>query len=199
MTDAAEPADLATRTLDEAWRVIAAEGVEALSLRAVARRLGVSHQAPYRHYPSRDHLLAALVARMYRDFAAALAAVPDTGDPFADLGAMGRRYVDHALAHPAEYRLMFFTPLPDPARHPALRAESTAALALLVDRLARLPLRPGRAGADVRGDAVFIWAALHGLVSLLLTEAGAAAGVAPADRGALVARVLARIGDAVEP
>jgi AcrR family transcriptional regulator len=53
-----------------AREAIAEHGIEQLSLRDVARRLGVSHQAPYKHYPSRDHLLAEVMRRCFEGFAA---------------------------------------------------------------------------------------------------------------------------------
>lgn len=52
------PLELREACVIAAQEVIAEKGVENLSLRDVARKLGVSHQAPYKHYPSRDHLLA---------------------------------------------------------------------------------------------------------------------------------------------
>ena len=55
--------DLKEACIQAAREVIAEQGTEGLSLRDVARKLGVSHQAPYRHYPSRDHLLAAIMQR----------------------------------------------------------------------------------------------------------------------------------------
>ena len=50
----------------EAFRIIEDAGLEALSLREVARRLGVSHQAPYKHFPSRDHIVAEILAQRGR-------------------------------------------------------------------------------------------------------------------------------------
>ena len=55
--------------LTEALDAIREKGVEALSLRDVARRLKVSHQAPYKHFSSKDHLLAEVISRCLRDFA----------------------------------------------------------------------------------------------------------------------------------
>jgi AcrR family transcriptional regulator len=82
-------------------RGIGARGIGALSLREVARRLGISHQAPCKRYPSRDHLLAEVMRRA-----------------FADLHAMGQAYLDYALRHPLQYRLIFGTPCPMPRRPP---------------------------------------------------------------------------------
>lgn len=152
----------------EALSIIEADGLENLSLREVARRLGVSHQAPYRHYPSRDHLLAEVIRRAYIGFAQYLDSRPLTGQPSADLRTMGEAYLGYALAHPLQYRLMFGTPLPDPAHHPDMLDSARHAFDLL--RLAVGRLHDQRGGADsamVEKDALFIWSALHGIAGIL--------------------------------
>lgn len=132
------------RCLAEALAIIAEAGVEKLSLREVARRLGVSHQAPYKHFTSRDDLLAELIARAFADFAAVLEdrAGTQDADPAADLAEMGRLYMDYAVRHPLKYRLMFATPLPAPEAHPAMMANARRAFGLLCGRLATMPRRP---------------------------------------------------------
>ncbi len=67
--------------LEEALAIIEESGVEALSLREVSRRLGVSHQAPYRHFTNRDDLLAELLSRCFEVFAAHLEARPRSDHP----------------------------------------------------------------------------------------------------------------------
>ena len=57
--------DLREACVKEALAIIAEGGIDSLSLRDVARRLGVSHQAPYKHFPSRDHILAEVVGRRF--------------------------------------------------------------------------------------------------------------------------------------
>ena len=86
--------------------IIGETGIEELSLRDVARRLGVSHQAPYKHFPSRDHLLAEIVSRAFAAFAQHLDARPRSQNPHEDLAAMGRAYLDYAREHPFHYPLM---------------------------------------------------------------------------------------------
>ena len=106
--------------MQAAREVIAERGVENLSMRDVARKLSVSHQAPYRHFESRDHLLAEIMRRCFVDFGHHLDQRPRSSDPEADLGAMGQAYLDYAQLKPLEYRLMFGTPWPEPAQHPEL-------------------------------------------------------------------------------
>ncbi len=167
------PRDLREACIEEALAIIERDGVEALSLREVARRLGVSHQAPYRHYPSRDHLLAEVVRRAFVAFAAHLEARPREAEPFADLRAMGRAYLAYALRHPLQYRLIFGTPLPDAAAHPAMMTRGRDAFAMLEQAVAALDAaRPAAARAsDPRLDALQVWSLLHGMASIAQTSA----------------------------
>ncbi|HYW31060.1 MAG TPA: TetR/AcrR family transcriptional regulator, partial [Gemmatimonas sp.] len=164
------------RCLREAMAILDSAGLEALSLREVARRLGVSHQAPYKHFASRDHLLAELVQRAFVAFAAFLDPRPGGATADADLGAMGHAYLAYARQHPLQYRLMFGTPLPDPSEHPAMMASARHAFALLHDGLRRMHAEAGRTLASVQldQDALFVWATLHGAASLAHTAALAA-------------------------
>lgn len=100
-----------------ARKLLVSGGVSAVGLRAVARELGLSAPALYRYFASHEDLLAALTADLYDELTATLTALRDE-DPTADLGmrlflvAGGLR--DWALAHPAEFGLMFGSPVPDP-------------------------------------------------------------------------------------
>lgn len=173
--------DLREACLAEALSIIASEGVEKLSLREVARRLGVSHQAPYKHFSSRDHILAEIVGRAFADFAHHLDAHEETDDPDVDMGKMGRAYLDYASSHPLEYRLMFGTPLPDPGAHPEMMKRAKHAFALLCDGLRRkAALRHERPSEDqIVVDALFIWSGLHGLASISSSSALATLGLDP--------------------
>ena len=91
--------DLPAALLRTAAKILEKQGAEALSLREVARRAGVSHNAPYRHFPDRERLLAALAAQGFELLGQALASRPRR--------EMGEAYVEFALAHPQRFRLMF--------------------------------------------------------------------------------------------
>lgn len=157
-------ADLAEACVREALAVIERSGVEALSLREVARRLGVSHQAPYRHFPSRDHLLAEIVRRSFQQLTDRLEARPPADDPHTDLTGLGRAYLEHAGRHPLAYRLMFGTPLPPAADHPAMA--SAARRAFDVVRCAVAALHAGDDDRQVDVEALVVWGKVHGLASL---------------------------------
>jgi len=184
----------------EALTIIADAGVEGLSLREVARRLGVSHQAPYKHFPSRDHLLAEVVGRSFDAFARRLDDRQHCENPGEDLAAMGRAYLGYALEHPLHYRLMFGTPLPDPDQHPEMMRSARHAFSLLRDCLDRMDaVRPNHvAGGAPDLDALFVWATMHGLASILQTSALRTLGLQPAVLSEVASQTLRRIGAALE-
>lgn len=199
---------LRERCVAEALTIIDAEGIEALSLRDVARRLGVSHQAPYKHFESRDHLLAEIVRRAFASFARYLDARPTAAAETAvdavpsaesDLEAMGTAYLAYARAHPLQYRLMFGTPLPDPAKHEAMMASARHAFSLLYRGLGRVHAEAGRAMPDdaVVQDGLFVWATLHGLASIRETQALATLQLPATTLTNIDRYVLARLGDAL--
>ncbi len=161
-----EPVDLKEACVRAAHEVIVERGVEQLSLRDVARRLGVSHQAPYKHYASRDHLLAEVIRRCFEAFARWLDERVSAPEPEQDLAALGRRYLQHAAEHPLEYRLMFGTPWPEPAAHPELVRDALHAFDILRGALRRMHGAGAAQRRRVDLDALFIWSSLHGLASI---------------------------------
>ena len=154
-----------------AHAVIAEQGVEGLSLRDVALRLGVSHHAPYKHYPSRDHLLAEVIRRCFEQFAAALAGRDRQADPMANMHALGTDYLRFALEHPLEYRLMFSTPWPSVADHPGLLRDARRSFDVLREALAPLYGTGRGVAARVDADALFVWSSMHGLATILQSNA----------------------------
>lgn len=196
----ARPQDLGEACVQEALEIIGENGVEELSLREVARRLGVSHQAPYKHYPSRDHLLAEIVSRSFDDFARHLDARPRHEDPSDDLGEMGRAYLSYAIAYPLHYRLMFGTPLPDVDEHPEMMAKARHAFSLLRDCISQLhALRssPASEAPPAALDALFVWSTVHGLASILQSQVLGCLELPEEFLEAAAPHTLSRIGDAL--
>ena len=144
-------------------------GVEALSLRAVARAAGVSQTAPYRHFKDRRALVAGVAQEGFARLGAAIKRAVQEGEP--GLPALRRglvAYIRFAQEHPAEYRVMFG---PELARRDDLPEFDEAALSvfdLLRDAIARLQ----QGGVLGEGDpglmSITVWATLHGLAMLAL-------------------------------
>src|SRR5262249_53402920 len=100
--------DLRRALSEAAWRIVRKDGLEALTLREVARRVGVTHAAPYHHFASRDALLDVLAEEAFSALDVAMQkAMGDLDDPQERLRAIGRAYIDHARAHPEHAQVMF--------------------------------------------------------------------------------------------
>ncbi|MFE7577293.1 MULTISPECIES: TetR/AcrR family transcriptional regulator [unclassified Streptomyces] len=153
--------DLRAACLRAARELLEEDGSAALSMRAVARRAGVSPTAPYRHYADREALVSAVAAEGYRELAEALTAAdpaPSTPDGMA---AVAVAYVRFALEHPAMFRAMFAEPC-DPSSEE--RVAATAAISAYVRDIVRA------AFPDVDPEALSttVWALVHGLAFLHL-------------------------------
>jgi AcrR family transcriptional regulator len=177
-----------------AREVITENGVEGLSMRDVARKLGISHQAPYRHFESRDHLLAEIMRRCFADFAHHLDERTRSGNAEADLEAMGHAYLDYARNKPTEYRLMFGTPWPEPAQHPELVEHAVHAFNMLRDHLRSMQGDNHERHAQADRQAMFIWSALHGMASITQANVMQHLDLAPGVELDMRADMLARIG-----
>ncbi|MFF5563701.1 TetR/AcrR family transcriptional regulator [Streptomyces sp. NPDC012623] len=162
--------DLRGALLRSALRLLDVDGVDALSLRAVARDAGVSANAPYRHYRDKEALLAALASHGFTELAARLEATSADGagsgarSPQAALAdavaPMARATVHYALDHPGLFRLMFGHVC---VGLPEVIAASDAAQAVVTARIAAFAAPEHREILKIG-----VWALVHGLTSLLL-------------------------------
>lgn len=188
--------DLREDCVHQALTIIAEKGLESLSLREVSRRLGVSHQAPYKHFESRDHIVAEIVARAFEEFAGHLDARTRSNDPFEDLGNMGMAYLEFAERHPLKYRLMFGSALPDPQAHPRMIDRGRHAFSILelaIEKVHRhLGRQPERDAVEL--DAMFVWSTVHGLATLRQSEPQRRLDLSDRTSAQLVAHTLSSIG-----
>jgi len=149
--------DLKNALLDAARAILEEESLAELSLRAVARRAGVSHAAPYRHFPNHEALLAELAIEGFAELRAeivAAAARPNAeSDRVADLGAAYMRFV---ARRPALTRLMFGPQLPNRDAFPALGKAADAVAEEIGNALHDSAL------------GLAVWASVHGLAMLIL-------------------------------
>lgn len=170
--------DLRSALVATAWTVVARHGVEALSLRAVADELGVSHAAPAHHFKGKAALLDALRAEAWRRFADALEARED-------LRAVGRAYVAFAQAHPRQMRLMFGSG-PHPTEEIATHG-GRAWVALTAAVAKHVGARRAADEKELSALSMAAWSAVHGF-SALMTEVALPEGLEPGE--ALCERVL---------
>ena len=155
--------DLRHALLSAATSLIAERGLEQVTLREAARRAGVSHNAPYNHFESRDALLAALAAQGFADLAQHIGAAGAGSEPLDAFIASAVAYVDFAAANPTRYRLMFGSAAGRSANGAPEQARAT---------LIAMITRAQEAGLFGRADpselAGVLWSLVHGLADLAI-------------------------------
>jgi AcrR family transcriptional regulator len=196
-----QEAGLRARLVAVGVDLVTREGAQALSLREIARRAGVSHGAPRRYFPTHLELLSAIAREGFAELGAEVAEElrggkePTGGEepggvgasPRAQLAALARIYVDFALSHRGMYELMFRHDLLE-SNSLGLRETSLPLFNSLVELVSRV--RPDVRAPDVAGA---LWANLHGIAQLWgwgsLQLATGADGVEPLVRAALDAHL----------
>ena len=153
--------DLRTALVRAALELLDESGETALSLRAVARRAGVSPAAPYRHYDDREALVSAVAAVGYRELAERLAAAHPSPSTPEQLASVAIAYVQFALERPALFRIMFGEPCD---RDNEERVAATSAVSEYVRAIAERTFPD----ADADALATAIWALVHGFAFLHL-------------------------------
>jgi AcrR family transcriptional regulator len=180
---------------DACFGIIDAEGVDALSIAAVARSMVISAPALYRYFPSRDALVTHLVTLSYQDLADTMSRAVEGagGSPGTRLRLLVAAYRDWALGHRRRYGMLFGERVADPPGGTTANTPLDQSMALLVDMLtaiqdsgppaatsgdrtldgqlrdwARTQQRPGTSPSAARA-AIVIWTRVHGIVSLELT------------------------------
>lgn len=162
--------DLHQQILCAASDLLEENNINSLSLRAVAKKVGVSHTAPYRHFKDKESLLAGIAGLGYdqltEQMTQAVAAHPD--DPAVQLQEAGHRYVQLALGCPQCTQLMFSGILPCDDTYPELKASGDMAF----DGLKTIIEEGQACGVFKQGDiellALTAWSAIHGLTLLLI-------------------------------
>jgi AcrR family transcriptional regulator len=196
---AGRPPDVRRALLDAALEIVKEQGVGAISLREAARRAGVTHGAPYRHFADRAALVAAVAEEGFRELldAALAAASAAGGEPLKRFQALGVSYVKYAIEHPAHFRVMFGVEASGAT--PEVRAAESAVFALTVSALAEAQ----RAGLVIEGDtqelALCAWSTMHGLAGLLLGGMVDWSGFRGLDTDRLARRISLRLFDGMRP
>ena len=169
---------------------MARTGVAALSVREVARAVGIRQQSLTYYFPTKQALLDALFADGFRQLQGRFDQLPAAADPVGDVVVVAVAFVEHCVAYPAAYHLMFQGTVP--GFHP-----SEASHAVALDVLEVLLQRLAAAGVTAAGDVALVRAVMSGLAAeQIANDPGGRLFVDQADRGirAVLAEIAARPG-----
>jgi len=151
--------------LDATLGIIAVEGPDLVSMREVARRARVSHQAPYHHFGDRSGIFAAVAAEGFSilasEFQEAISSGPGSARRCFEV------YVGFALRHPAYFRVMFRSDLNGVKTHEATRVSADSAFGELMNLVEHTTGRPSDDHESFTW-ATLLWSTVHGLSTLLL-------------------------------
>ncbi|WP_051440943.1 AcrR family transcriptional regulator (plasmid) [Ensifer sp. WSM1721] len=164
--------DLRNALLTAALMLVEENGLEGLSLRKVAARVGVSHAAPEHHFPTLRHLMNAMATRGFELFARSMAeeraSSPDI--PVEQLRAAARGYLAYARTHPGLFRLMFTSNLLD-WNDPVLLEQARCGHQQLVEICAPAAEFMGlRTDAERRALENLVWSQVHGQAHLTIDQ-----------------------------
>jgi AcrR family transcriptional regulator len=154
--------------LDSAVALIGDVGPQAFTLREVARRAGVSHNAPYRHFRDKDDMLAAVAAQGFDRLTEQMKKAMAKGRTAAErLNLAGRGYIQFALQSPQHLLVMFETPVPD-AERPEYAEAGQRAFQTLLDAIVAVQAEGGLPQGDPQPLALVAWSGVHGLAKLAI-------------------------------
>jgi len=171
--------------LDAAVELIAETGPRGFTLREAARRAGVSHNAPYRHFRDKDDLLAAVATEGFGRLMQAMAKAAPRAQPVDRLRRAGLAYVDFALRWPQHFAAMFDAPW-DAKAYPECAAAAELCFGTLLDLVRSAQASGKLPGVDPEPFAYQAWSTVHGISKL------ANAGQLPWRSRAAVLRFCAR-------
>jgi AcrR family transcriptional regulator len=155
--------------LEAAVRLIAEIGPKSFTLREVARRAGVSHNAPYRHFHDKDDLLAAVATQGYRELTEAMhEAASHHAQALERLKHAGLAYINFALRRPEHFTVMFEAPF-SKQKTPDAASAAEQAFSVLVDLVQHCQNDNRLAPGDPLPFAMLAWTMVHGIAKLAIT------------------------------
>jgi len=162
--------DLRQALIEAAIELVAQKDITSLSLREIARRVGVSHAAPYRHFADKDALLAAVAEEGFQLLTHSLqqAVQQASAEPLKQLEASGITYVRYAFSHPSHYRVMFGSYGGNQKMHPSLVEASMQAFMVLVNVIVEGQSAGVMRSGEPKQLAQAAWSLVHGLAMLLI-------------------------------
>lgn len=164
----AAPEDTRQRILDEASRLIALQGAEALTMRRLSEAIGTSTIVLYTHFRDKSAIVDELYGEGFDRLRADLVAVPRDADALEYVRQLGRAYRRSAVSNPVHYQIMFSRCVPGFVPSAAAMARSEAAFAVLAAAVSRAMHEQRIASGNAKQVAALLWGSLHGLISLEL-------------------------------
>jgi AcrR family transcriptional regulator len=155
--------------LQSAIRLIREVGPMAFTLREVARRAGVSHNAPYRHFRNKEEMIAAVATEGYQELTAAMAAAAkEQADALNRLKYAGLAYIRFALRRPEHFTVMFEAPFSE-QQHPDAARAAKEAFSTLVSLVEECQEKKRLPSGDAGEYALLAWSMVHGIAKLAIT------------------------------
>jgi len=155
--------------LEAAIRLIAEVGPTAFTLREVARRAGVSHNAPYRHFQDKDALMAAVATQGFQELTEAMLEASDRASSTRDrLKQAGLGYITFALRRPEHFTVMFEAPR-SKSDHPDAAAAGEKAFGTLLAFVKSCQDEGAFPAGDTLPFALLAWTMVHGIAKLAIT------------------------------
>ena len=158
--------DLRTELLGEGLKLLDSQGIESVTIRAVARKVGVAHSAPANHFPSRSAMLTAIAVIIFADLAdLTVEATTHAGnEPEQAIYNFAEAWFQFAFDTPSRYQLLWRRELID-HDDPGLAREMNHVYSTL---LALLSLNQVKCRVDTETNAIAIWSMIHGYISMRL-------------------------------
>ena len=163
--------NLREAVLETAHKLIEAEGVKAITLRRIAKEVGVSQNAPYSHFKDKAALLDALAEDGFHGLRDSMKAISQSATtPSEHLQAIGKGYVKYALSHPELFHLMFNLQQTETPTSTAFQEASSQSFQIVLDAVANVQKNEKPNDESSLIATISAWAIVHGLSVLLLSN-----------------------------
>jgi AcrR family transcriptional regulator len=164
--------DLKNALIKEGLQIISEDGIEGLTLRKVAARIGVSHTAPYAHYPDKQALIAAISAAGHLELFEEMNALyqKHIDEPYKQLIEIGWHYIQFAMSDPEHFRIMFSKVIEDGEIHPEFIEISDKNYELVSEVIQNCQEAGIFKVTEHEKLTIYVWSVIHGLATLIIED-----------------------------